>query len=127
MGTHLVATKTRRNKISRKRGPSGGTVRQRVVRKVEPLAKSGEIQPELLAIVSYLLNQDWTTPKITDLVVTPDAMVLASISGQVGHGVFLSSLEDVTYNMAMIAGYVGLTNEEEVWFRGEYRRKLTML
>ena len=50
-----------------------------------------EVSPHFQAILGCLLNEDWTTPRLVEMVITPDGHLLGRTEDQAGLATFLGS------------------------------------
>jgi hypothetical protein len=85
------------------------------VRKLEPIETSGMFT----AILGCLLDEDWTTPKIEDLYITPDHCILARETGQVTHKLFIGAEADLIRNIHGIAEIAKLDGDELGYLLGK--------
>jgi hypothetical protein len=51
------------------------------------------------AILGCLLGEDWTTPRLVEMVITPDGALLGRCDGQPGFSTFLGASEDLIRNI----------------------------
>jgi hypothetical protein len=58
-----------------------------------------ETSPMFLAILACFLDEDWTEPRILQLVVTHDRCVLARADGDVGFDKFIGAEADLIRNI----------------------------
>ena len=70
---------------------------------------------KMVAILSYLLDQEWTSPKITSMSITSDHMVLSMEDGDIGFNTIIGSESDLTRNFTTLLEYPGvnLTPQEK--------------
>jgi hypothetical protein len=64
------------------------------------------------AILAALLDEDWTTPKIEELVITSDRCILARPTGETTHKIFIGAESDLIRNVHGIADVAGLDGDE---------------
>lgn len=69
----------------------------------------------MTAILACLLGEEWTNPKIAELVITSDGFVMARREGDIGHNEFIGSDRDLLANLMGIAATVDMTREENDW------------
>ena len=50
-----------------------------------------------------MLCEDWTTPRLVELVITPDGHILGRCDGQPSFSAFLGSLDDLLRNLHGVA------------------------
>lgn len=73
---------------------------------------------KMAAIVAYVLGEDWTSPRITEMAVTSDGGVLAAEDGEVGLNHFIGDGGDLDRNVRNLLDVAGLTDEERAeWGR----------
>lgn len=86
-------------------------VRTALVEKLRPdrfTAMSGK----MAAIVGYILNERFSEPAISELVVTSDGFVLAQTEGEVGANDMIGPEADLNRNLLTLIEAAGLTDEE---------------
>ena len=83
-------------------------IRQDCARKIGKVETSGMFT----AILGCLLNEEWATPKIEDLYLSPDHCLLARTEGQVTHKMFLGAEEDLIRNIHGLAKVAELDGDE---------------
>lgn len=86
-------------------------MREDLVAKLRPdrfTAMSGK----MAAIVGYILNERFSDPAISELVVTSDGFVLAQAEGEVGADEMLGSEVDLNRNLLELIAAAGLTTAE---------------
>ena len=96
-------------------------VREQLVAKLRPdrfTAMSGK----MAAIVGYILDERFSEPAISELVVTSDGFVLAQTEGEVGANEMLGTEVDLNRNLLDLIAAAGLTAEEIHEF-GRLQRK----
>jgi hypothetical protein len=64
------------------------------------------------AILGCLLGEDWSTPRIEELRVTPDRCLLARVEGEVTFKTFLGAEADLIRNVKGIAQVAALDGDE---------------
>src|SRR4051812_8615970 len=70
------------------------------------------------AILGCLLGEDWSTPKIEELHITPDRCLLARVEGEVTFKAFLGAEADLIRNVHGIAEVAGLDGDEVGYLLG---------
>src|SRR3954454_6788370 len=55
------------------------------------------------AILGCLLGEDWSTPRIDGLYLSPDGMLLARVEGEISHKMFLGAQTDLIRNIHGLA------------------------
>jgi len=96
-------------------------VRERLIDKLQPdsfTAMSGK----MAAIVADILDQRFTEPAISELVVTADGFVLAQSEGEVGANDLVGTEVDLNRNLLDFIAAAGLT-EEEIQAFGRLQRE----
>jgi hypothetical protein len=83
-------------------------IRQDCARKLRAVQVSSHFQ----AILGYLLEADWTTPRLVDMVITPDSHMLGRCEGDVAFKAFLGASEDLIKNIHGVAPVAGLDGDE---------------
>jgi hypothetical protein len=73
----------------------------------------------LNAILGCLLNEDWSTPRIEELRLTPDRCLLARVAGEVTFKAFLGAEADLIRNIHGIAKVAELDGDEIGFLLGE--------
>lgn len=79
---------------------------------------------KMAAIVGLLLNKEFTTPALTELVTTSDGYVLGRLAGDVGHNDFIGTRGELVRNLKGLADAAGLTAEEYEEFRRAAAQRL---
>lgn len=64
------------------------------------------------AILGCLLDEDWTTPRLIEMVITPDGHVLGRCDGDPSFKAFLGSSDDLLRNIHGIAPVAELDGDE---------------
>src|SRR5262245_58311480 len=70
------------------------------------------------AVLGSLLGEDWATPRIEELRVTPDRCLLARVEGQATFDAFLGAEADLIRNVHGIATIAGLDGDEVGYLLG---------
>ncbi len=86
-------------------------MREHLITKLNPdryTAMSGK----MAAIVGYILDEGFTDPAISELVVTSDGFVLAQNEGDVGANDMIGAEADLNGNLLLLIEAAGLTEEE---------------
>jgi hypothetical protein len=83
-------------------------IRQDCAAKLRPIETSGMFT----AILGCLLSEDWATPRIEELHLSPDRYLLARPEGEVTHRVILGTEDDLIRNVHGIAQTAGLDGDE---------------
>lgn len=73
---------------------------------------SVEISSMFSAILGGLLGEDWSTPKIEELRITPDRCLLARVEGEAGFKAFLGAEADLIRNIHGVAAVAELDGDE---------------
>lgn len=71
------------------------------------------------AILGCLLGEDWSTPRIEELRITPDRCLLARIEGEATFKAFLGAEADLIRNVHGIAEIAGLDGDEVGFLLGK--------
>lgn len=91
-------------------------IAESTVEKLDPRRIRG-ISPKFVAVLGYILDQHWTNPQITDMVVTSDGIVLAGTEDDPFDNDIIGSVEDLDRNLRGVAAAVGLTTEENAYLQ----------
>lgn len=83
-------------------------IRQDCARKLRAVQVSDHFQ----AILGCLLSEDWTTPRLIEMVVTPDGHVLGRCEGDAAFKAFLGAAEDLIKNIHGVAPIAELDGDE---------------
>jgi len=83
-------------------------IRNACVRKLRAVKVSEKFQ----AILGCILGSDWTTPRLVELVITPDGHLLGRCDGQASFEAFLGDAADLIRNIHGIAPVAGLDGDE---------------
>ena len=83
-------------------------IRKDCARKV----RSVEISGMFSAILGSLLSEDWSTPHIEELRITPDRCLLARVKGEVSYKAFLGAEADLIRNIHGLAAVAELDGDE---------------
>ena len=71
-----------------------------------------EVSPHFQAILGCLLGEDWTTPRLVEMVITPDGHLLDRTDDQASLATFLGSSADLVRNIHGIGPVAGLDGDE---------------
>lgn len=100
-------------------------MKDRLVAKLHP-DRFTEMSGKMAAVVGYILDERFTEPAISELVVTSDGFVLARTEGIVGDDEIVGTEADLDRNLLDLISAAGLTDEEVAEFgrlqRGRIRR-----
>ena len=83
-------------------------IRQDAARKLRSVQVSDHFQ----AILGCLLGEDWTTPRLVEMVMTPDGHVLGRCDGESSFKAFLGASEDLLKNIHGVAKVADLDGDE---------------
>jgi len=83
-------------------------IRQDCARKLRPVQVSDHFQ----AILGCLLGEDWATPRLIEMVITPDGHILGRCDGEAEFKVFLGESVDLIKNIHGIAPVAELDGDE---------------
>ena len=83
-------------------------IRQDCARKLRGVGVSDHFQ----AILGCLLGEDWTTPRLVEMVITPDGAILGRCDGQPGFSTFLGASEDLLRNVHGVGPVAELDGDE---------------
>jgi hypothetical protein len=71
-----------------------------------------QVSEHFQAILGCLLGEDWTTPRLVEMVITPDGHVLGRCNGEVSFKAFLGASEDLLRNIHGVAKAADLDGDE---------------
>ena len=83
-------------------------IRQDAARKLRAVQVSEHFQ----AILGCLLGEDWTTPRLMEMVITPDGHILGRCEGEAALKAFLGASEDLIKNIHGVAPVAELDGDE---------------
>ena len=83
-------------------------IRQSCARKLRAV----EVSPHFQAILGCLLGEDWTTPRLVEMVITPDGHMLGRCDDDISFKGFLGSSEDLIRNIHGVAPVAELDGDE---------------
>jgi hypothetical protein len=90
-------------------------IRQCCVRKLESVAVSDHFR----AILGCLLGENWTTPCLIEMVITPDGHLLGKCEGQASFTAYLGASEDLLRNIRGVAPVAELDGDEVGYLLGK--------
>lgn len=64
------------------------------------------------ALLGYLVGEDWATPKIEELRISPDRCILARVEGDVALKTFIGAEADLIRNVHGVAAVAELDGDE---------------
>ena len=97
----------------------------RLYDKLDP-ARFPNMSLQMAAILGFVLERAYTTPALTELVVTPDGHVLARPAGEVGHMAYLAAEADLRANLGRLGMAAGLDEGEWADYAARVRHRLGM-
>jgi hypothetical protein len=65
--------------------------------------RSVQVSDHFRAILGCLLGEDWTTPRLAEMVITPDGHLLGRCEGEASFRAFLGAAEDLLRNVHGVA------------------------
>jgi hypothetical protein len=80
-------------------------IRRDCARKLRAVKVSDHFQ----AILGCLLGEDWTTPRLIEMVITPDGHMLGRCDGEASFKVFLGASEDLIKTSTVLPRSANLT------------------
>ena len=83
-------------------------IRQTCARKLRQV----QISPYFQAILGCLLGEDWTTPRLIEMQITPDGHMLGRYDGEASFKAFLGASADLIKNIHGVAPVAGLDGDE---------------
>jgi hypothetical protein len=93
-------------------------IRHDCARKLRPIEKSGTFT----AILGYLLDEDWTTPIISELRITRDHHLLGRSYEDTDFKAFRCAEAGLIHNIHEIAAVAGLDSDEVGYLLGEVEK-----
>jgi hypothetical protein len=90
-------------------------IRADCARKLKPI-ETGDM---FTAILAALLDEDWTTPRIEELLITSDRCILARPLGEMTHTIFIGAEADLIRNIHGVAEVAGLDGDELGYLLGK--------
>src|SRR5438132_8984007 len=85
-----------------------GQNRQDCAKKLQAVQVSAHFQ----AILGCLLGEDWTTPRLVEMVITPDGHLLGRCDGEAAFKAFLGAAADLLKNVHGVAEVAELDGDE---------------
>jgi hypothetical protein len=86
-------------------------MREALVDKLRP-ARFTAMSGKMAAVVGYILEERFSDPAISELVVTSDGFVLAQREGEVGANEMIGEEADLNRNLLALIEAAGLTEDE---------------
>ena len=77
-----------------------------------------EVSDHFTAILGCLLGEGWTTPRLVEMVIGPDGVLLGRCEGQPGFSAFLGAGEDLLRNVRGVGQVAGLDRGRNGVFAG---------
>lgn len=108
-----VATASPPARIASMREPED--IRRSCAAKLEKI----ETSAHFIAVLACLLGEDWTTPRIEELCISPDRCVLARPAGEASFKVFIGAEQDLIRNINGIAQVAELDGDEVGYLLGK--------
>ena len=71
-----------------------------------------QVSDHFQAILGCLLGEDWTTPRLVEMVITPDGHVLGRCDGESAFKAFLGASADLLKNIHDVAPVAELDGDE---------------
>lgn len=71
-----------------------------------------EVSARFQAILGCLLGEDWTTPRLVEMVITPDGHLLGRCDGDSSFEAFLGASEDLLRNIHGVGPVAELDGDE---------------
>lgn len=71
-----------------------------------------QVSDHFQAILGCLLQEDWTTPRLVEMVITPDGHVLGRCDGDASFKAFVGASEDLIKNIHGVAPIAELDGDE---------------
>ena len=96
-----------------------------IIQKLHP-ARFTNMSGKMVAIVACILDQNWTSTAIAELMVTSDGHLLARNLWDCGFNNYLGRLADLESNWKRLLCAAGLTSEERQDAEAAYDRTLGM-
>jgi hypothetical protein len=81
--------------------------------------RSVQVSDHFQAILGCLLNDNWTTPRLVEMVITPDGHLLGRCEGQPDFRVFLGVAEDLIKNIHGIVTVAELDGDDVGYLLGK--------
>ena len=90
-------------------------IRRDVARKLRAVQVSEHFQ----AILGCMIDEDWTTPRVLEMMITIDGQLLGRTEGQPGLSTFLGASEDLLRNIHGVAKVADLDGDELGYLLGK--------
>lgn len=90
-------------------------IRRDATRKLRAVQVSDHFQ----AILGCLLEEDWTTPRLVEMAITPDGHLLGRCEGEASFTAFLGASEDLLKNIHGVARVAELDGDELGYLLGK--------
>lgn len=74
--------------------------------------RSVEVSGMFTAVLSYLISEDWATPKIEEMRISPDRCILARVEGESTLKTFIGAEADLIRNIHGVAKVAELDGDE---------------
>jgi hypothetical protein len=71
-----------------------------------------QVSTHFQAILGCLLGEDWTTPRLVEMVITPDGQLIGRCDGDSSFKAFLGASEDLLKNIHGVAPVAELDGDE---------------
>jgi hypothetical protein len=71
-----------------------------------------EVSDHFRAILGCLLGEDWTTPRLVEMVITPDGHLIGRCEAEASSKAFLSASEDLVRNIHGVAPVAEFDGDE---------------
>ena len=71
-----------------------------------------QVSEHFQASLGCLLSEDWTTPRLVEMVITPDGHILGRCDGEAAFKAFLGASEDLIKNIHGVAPVAELDGDE---------------
>lgn len=81
--------------------------------------RSVSISDHFQAILGCLLDEDWTMPRLVEMVITPDGHLIGRCQDQTSFSAFLGASEDLLKNIHGVAPVAGLDGDELGYLLGK--------
>lgn len=91
-------------------------IRQDAARKLRTVQVSEHFQ----AILGCLVGENWTTPRLIEMVITPDGHVLGRCNGESSFKAFLGASKDLLNNIHGVASVAELDGDEIGYLVGKF-------
>lgn len=83
-------------------------IRQDAAQKLQAV----EVSDHFRAILGCLLKEDWTTPQLVEMVITPEGHLVGRCEGEASFKAFLGASEDLIKNIHGVAPVAELDGDE---------------